>query len=169
MGKVGGPRSITFSCRHRLPLLGSPKIRDAFAEELAAAVARHPHRLAAWVAMPEHVHLVVAPPMESREVESFLWDFKRALARRVVGRWRNLGAPILHRITDSSGKARFWQPGGGWDRAIRDLDRLRDTIEYIHANPVRRGLVERAEQWRWSSYGAWHTDETPIVPVETQW
>jgi len=169
MGVVAGPRSVTFSCRHRLPLLGTARLRDAFAEQLAATVARRPHRLAAWVAMPEHAHLVLAPPPESREIESFLWDLKRSFARRVVARWREVDAPILGRITEPNGKVRFWQPGGGWDRAIRDLDRLRATIDYVHANPVRRGLVERAEQWRWSSYSAWHTDEPPIVPVDTHW
>jgi hypothetical protein len=28
---------------------------------------------------------------------------------------------------------------------------LRGTVEYIHMNPVNRGLVERPEQWKWSS------------------
>ena len=27
-----------------------------------------------------------------------------------------------------------------------------ETVEYIHLNPVRRGLVKQPEQWRWSSY-----------------
>ena len=46
---------------------------------------------------------------------------------------------------------RFWQPGGGYDRNITSTEALRAVIEYTHANPVRRGLVARAEDWEWSS------------------
>jgi hypothetical protein len=28
----------------------------------------------------------------------------------------------------------------------------RESVEYIHLNPVRRGLVKRHEQWKWSSF-----------------
>jgi putative transposase len=34
---------------------------------------------------------------------------------------------------------------------ITSVATLRAAIEYIHANPVRRGLVARAEDWQWSS------------------
>jgi len=40
---------------------------------------------------------------------------------------------------------RFWQPDGGYHRNITSIEALRAMIEYIHANPVRRGLVARAE------------------------
>jgi putative transposase len=46
---------------------------------------------------------------------------------------------------------RFWQPGGRYDRNITSTEVLRAVIDYIHANPVRRGLVARAEDWEWSS------------------
>jgi len=46
---------------------------------------------------------------------------------------------------------RFWQRGGGYDRNVWEPDTLRKMIEYIHDNPVRRGLVTRATDWPWSS------------------
>jgi putative transposase len=48
-------------------------------------------------------------------------------------------------------RRRFWQPGGGYDRNITSIEALRAMIDYIHANPVRRGLVARPEDWEWSS------------------
>jgi putative transposase len=42
---------------------------------------------------------------------------------------------------------RFWQPGGGYDRNITTTEILRAMIEYLHAKPVRRGLVAKAEDW----------------------
>ena len=66
----------------------------------------------------------------------------------------------------SSGRStsRFWQPGGGYDRNIWTAQELHEKIRYIHNNPVRRGLVEQAQQWRWSSYRAWEEGvDTPIA------
>src|SRR5262249_48785979 len=56
---------------------------------------------------------------------------------------------------------RFWQPGGGYDRNITSAAALRAVIDYIHANPVRRGLVARAEDWEWSS-ARWYAGLRPV-------
>ncbi|MCA9099475.1 MAG: hypothetical protein KDA36_13860, partial [Planctomycetaceae bacterium] len=50
---------------------------------------------------------------------------------------------------------RFWQPGGGYDSNLFKSRTIRETIDYIHANPVRRGLVERPADWKWSSAAAY--------------
>ena len=42
-----------------------------------------------------------------------------------------------------------------WDRFIRDEQHFTAAIEYIHMNPVKAGLVEKAEDWYWSSAGGW--------------
>jgi prepilin-type processing-associated H-X9-DG protein len=56
---------------------------------------------------------------------------------------------------------RFWQPGGGYDRNITSSAVLRAVIDYLHANPVRRGLVARAEDWEWSS-ARWYAGLRPV-------
>ncbi|HXW12994.1 MAG TPA: hypothetical protein VEN79_00665, partial [Terriglobia bacterium] len=38
-----------------------------------------------------------------------------------------------------------------FDRALRTVKEYHEKVEYIHLNPVRRGLVRRPEAWRWSS------------------
>jgi len=47
----------------------------------------------------------------------------------------------------------------------RILEAIHAEIEYIHNNPVRRGLVARAEDWPWSS-AAWYAGarDVPLVP-----
>jgi len=47
----------------------------------------------------------------------------------------------------------FWQEGGGYDRNINEANTLMFMIDYLHQNPVRRGLVEHGWQWKWSSAG----------------
>jgi hypothetical protein len=41
--------------------------------------------------------------------------------------------------------------GRFFDRALRTVKEYHETVEYINLNPVRRGLVKRAEDWKWSS------------------
>ena len=65
---------------------------------------------------------------------------------------------------DGTEERRFWQAGGGYDRNIIDEKTAWKVIDYIHLNPVRRGLVERPEDWEWSS-ARWYAGLRP-VPLE---
>lgn len=144
---------LTFSCYRRLALFSSAAIRDAFADHLEACRTRHGFELRVWVIMPEHVHLVVVPRGGEPSMAALLRSLKEPFARLVLKRWRELDAAILKRVADPRGQHRFWQRGGGYDRNIRSRDELLEKIRYIHENPVRRGVVDRAGDWRWSS--AW--------------
>ena len=44
----------------------------------------------------------------------------------------------------------LWQ-GRFFDRALRTVKEYHEKVEYIHLNPVKRGLVARPEEWKWSS------------------
>lgn len=150
----GGLRFITFSCQGRLPLLSNPRIADVFAGALSFARAKHGFRLIAWVIMPEHVHMIVVPP-ESAAFGPILAGIKLRVAKQVIARWTANRARILARLDVGGGSLRFWQKGGGFDRNIRDIAELCREIRYTHRNPVERGLIRRADEWRWSSVRWW--------------
>jgi len=65
----------------------------------------------------------------------------------------------------------LWQPRF-FDRAVRTVKEYHEKVEYIHLNSVRAGLVERAEEWPWSSvrdYTGWLSGTVsahPILPVD---
>jgi hypothetical protein len=44
----------------------------------------------------------------------------------------------------------LWQ-GRFFDRALRTVKAYHEKVEYIHLNSVKRGLVTKPEEWRWSS------------------
>ena len=46
---------------------------------------------------------------------------------------------------------RYWQEGPGYDRNLESPEAIEAAINYIHLNPVRRGLCAKAEDWKWSS------------------
>ncbi len=157
----GGLRFVTFSCERRLPLLGNPAIRDLFADRLAAMRKRFGCELFAWVVMPEHVHLILRPT-ENDPLDRVLEFLKKAVARRVIARWRELDAPILQKISRPDGSPRFWQKGGGFDRNIRHEGEFAREVRYIHRNPVERELVDHPREWAWSS-ARWWLGESPVL------
>jgi putative transposase len=117
--------------------------------------------------MPEHAHLLIQPQPPNLDTGAIAGDLKEEVARKAI-RYLAIHAPSwLPRITVREGtriRRRFWQPGGGYDRNSYDPSTVYSMIEYIHANPVRRGLVARVEDWEWSS-ARWYAGIRP-VPIE---
>jgi len=124
--EVLGVRFVTFSCVHRQARLASDEAKRTLLFELDRLVDEHRLQLHAWVAMPNHVHLLLTPtPPPASPV---LRDLKRRTAVR-------LGAGPL------------WQRGGGYDRIIHSAIEYEEKLKYIHENPLRKGLLD----YRWSS------------------
>ena len=61
---------------------------------------------------------------------------------------------------------RFWQRGGGYDRNLRSPHDVLEKIQYIHANPVYRGLAENPEDWLWSSYRLHIGDTNELIQID---
>lgn len=162
----GEARFLTFSCYHRLPLFGNEAIKHAFVDHLAHVRQATHFRLYAWVVMPEHVHLVLEPRLPDYPVPRVLTQLKSHFAGRVLRRWRKLDAPVLNRLVDRNHKHRFWQAGGGYDRNLHRDGEFEQKVNYIHENPVRRGIADRAIDWPWSS-AAWYAgDNRALLPID---
>lgn len=164
--REGDWRYLTCSCADRLPLFEVDWVKRVFLECLAECRERTGFQLAAWVIMPEHVHLLLRPDLPKWPVSRVLWWLKRESSRRILGRWSELRAPILHLVTEPNGRRRFWLPGGGYDRNIFSGDEFEEKVNYIHRNPIRRGLVEHAHEWPWSSRMACALDMDLLTPRE---
>ncbi len=147
----GNARFLTFSCYHRLPLLSNNNIKDALVNQIARVQSRGAFALHAWVIMPDHVHLLLTPALPEWTIPQILSAIKRPFARLVIQRWREIDATVLQRIRSTNGTHHFWQRGGGYDRNITTPDEWLEKVEYIHANPVHRGIAESPTQWPWSS------------------
>jgi putative transposase len=161
----GHARFLTFSCYQRLPLFSNDAIKQVFVDQLAITRARHDFHLYAWVLMPEHAHMIVRCHTDAT-VTMIMKSLKTGVAKRTIGRWRELNAGILIRITDPAGKPRFWQRGGGYDRNLIQGNELQHKFEYLHANPVRRGLTTRPEDWPWSSARWWSGQRDGELPCD---
>jgi putative transposase len=155
---AGHAHYLTFSCFRRQPFLTRDRARQWLLDAVQAAKAKHPFDLWAFVIMPEHAHLLIFPH-PSATISGILKSIKQPVSQRAL-RWVQLHAPaFLASMADGQPNGqisyRFWQRGGGYDRNIWSLPEVVEKVRYIHENPLRRGLVDRPEQWPWSSWHAW--------------
>ena len=155
---------LTFSCFQRQPFFRSERACRWFLESLGRARDSLSFDLWAFVIMPEHAHLILWPH-GSAGISSILKAIKLPVAKRVVAFVRKNHPSFLARMEDRqpSGQVvhRFWQRGGGYDRNLRSARDVHEKIHYVHENPVRRKMVEKPEDWPWTSYRAHYvsTDE----------
>ena len=151
----GHAHFLTYSCQGRRPLLTKDRTRRWVIEAIQSVRQVHDLELYAYVIMPEHVHLLIRPRRSPYDVSAILYDLKRPVAWKAKAWLKETGRQDwLRRLTVRQGKRQvfhFWLPGGGFDRNIWNDKPVRQICEYIEANPVRRGLVEKATDWLWSS------------------
>jgi REP-associated tyrosine transposase len=95
----GDFHELTFSCHRRLPLLTNDVWRDMLGVSIARAVERHGYRLAAFVFMPEHVHLLVYPTAGAWPIEKLLKAIKRPYSYRIKRLLATSRSPLPGKLT----------------------------------------------------------------------
>jgi putative transposase len=115
--------------------LNNPQVAEAVADTLFVAESQWQlYDLFAWVIMSNHVHVLLRPHKPLREVTRAIKSNSARLANRILNR---AGLP-------------FWQDES-FDHWVRNAAEFKKIVRYIEMNPVAAGLVERPEQWPWSS------------------
>lgn len=131
---------------------------------------RHHLALLAYVIMPEHVHLLLFPLDKQYCMARIMRSLKQPVSRSALYWLRQNQPKYLDKLTgEQAGDNRrhhFWQPGGGYDRNVTETATLYRMIDYIHDNPVRRGLANRPTQWPWSSAGWYARAEQALIQMD---
>ena len=140
---------ITFSCYRRRQLL-DPAARRLFERALERARVVYGFFVVGYVVMPEHVHLLVSEP-EKGMLATAIQAMKQSVSRRRI-----------------AGNFHFWQ-ARYYDFNVWGERKRLEKLRYMHRNPVKRGLVERPEDWEWSSVRHYATGEPGIVEIESDW
>jgi REP element-mobilizing transposase RayT len=122
---------LTFVTRRRQRHFGHAMVAHAVAREMDDRHLWRNHDLHAWVLMPDHAHVLC----ELAGDESL-----SALVARVKEVTATLANSVLGR------RGTFWSRGYH-DHALRTHERMRQTVRYLVANPVRAGLVH--DPWMW--------------------
>lgn len=167
----GDVHELTFSCYRRLPLLTNDAWRSMLAQFVDVAGEEQGFDLVAFVFMPEHLHLIVHPRLLPPNLPGYLAGIKERMSKAIKVELQDRRSPLLAKLTvhERPGKQafRYWQEGPGYDRNLQTQDAVINAIDYVHANPVRRGLVKQNRQWPWSSarfYESHGTEYDPRAP-----
>ena len=146
---------LTFSCYKNYPLLSFDPPRIWLLDALNVARNQLNYAVLAFVIMPDHAHVIVYPRARDYSISLFLKSVKQSVSRKAADwfpaykpEWQ--GKLTVYR-SDGTKAFKFWQAGGGYDRNITGRRTLERMIEYIHRNPVRKGLVADPHEWKWSN------------------
>jgi putative transposase len=142
---------LTFSCYHRQPFLQSPQAKDITLQLLEDTRKQQGLAIAAYALMPEHVHLLTNEP-STRTLATWLQIFKQRTSRALK----------------SPDQKQFWQ-SRYYDFNVASIEKYIEKVQYIHRNPVTRGLVSKPEDYRWSSFNHYATGEPGPIEIESHW
>jgi len=133
--KTGRALFVTFCKGNGSPF--PPEARDAVLQHCL-----HDHgkrfELHAAVVMPDHVHLLLTP---LRDDEG--WPYALPAILKLL---KGVSARSINKLEGSSGPV--WQEES-FDHVLRSQESFEEKLEYIRQNPVRRGLVQKTEDYRW--------------------
>ena len=101
--------------------------------------------------MPEHVHLLIGEP-RTGALSATIQILKQNTSRQLK----------------SSSEDPFWQHRY-YDFNVWSAEKVTEKLRYMHRNPVHRGLVERPEDWPWSSFRHYATGLRSTVEIESHW
>ncbi len=142
---------VTFSCYRRQPKLATIHARDVFEHSLEQTRRAYGFRVAGYVVMPEHVHLLATEPETSR------------LATALQALKQSVSSTLSLRAPEPFWQARYY------DFNVWSEQKRIEKLRYLHRNPVARGLVERPEDWPWSSFRHYATGVEGVVEIESEW
>jgi putative transposase len=135
---------VTFSCYHRKANLQTPLHKDLFVSILERVRQQYLFSVIGYVAMPEYVHLLLGR-LGTANLSVVVQVLKQIVSRKIS-------------------QEDFWQRSF-CDFNMRTEVEGTETLRYLHRNPVARGLVERDEDWPWSSFRYYFFGEQPLITI----
>lgn len=168
--KPNAPHFLTATVVNWLPVFASRPIAQILLDSLRFLQEQERIILYAYVIQENHTHLVA----ESDDLSKEMGDFKSWTARAIITFLEERKADhILHQLAESKlphktdRTYQLWQEGSH-PQLIQGEAMMRQKIEYIHNNPVKRGYVDKPTDWRYSSARNYAGMEG-LIPVTTQW
>ena len=165
---------LTASVYRRTPIFNSERFKRQFVATLAELRAERGFRLLGYVLMPEHFHLLVWPS-EAANPSQIMQRLKGCTARFILKtlrqerrhRWcsRMLRRFTLPATVHDEASCRVWQRRF-YDMNIWTEKKQLEKLDYMHNNPVVRGLVSSASEGPWSSWRFYFLEDKSIIAMD---
>ena len=112
--------------------------------------------------MPEHFHLLISEPTQG-SVSTAMQVLKQRVARKLRAK-RRTPNPNQQLLFEDDQAPQFWQ-ARYHDFNVYSRKKHVQKLRYMHRNPVKRRLVNRPEDWKWSSYRFYVNGENDPVTI----
>jgi putative transposase len=156
ISKVDPCLFITAVAKNRLPVFRSEAIKTITCRAIDEARTSCGFLLFAYVIMPDHIHVLTNSPRKPSIVLQFI---KGIISRRVLGYLKEMKyeaslRKLAHDDWKRNHRYSLWQHDSDIFSIVSE-SMFMQKVNYIHQNPVRSGLVDRAEDYPWSSARYW--------------
>jgi REP element-mobilizing transposase RayT len=158
---------LTAVAKDRLPVFRTDTIKTIACRALDEARTSGGFAIYAYVIMPDHFHALTDSFLKPSKTLQYL---NGIISRRVIDHLKEHGhnASLLKLRRESGARGHRYSLWEHHNNALSIFseDMLMQKVNYIHQNPVRAGLVECAEDYRWSSVRIWKgcpLDDEPLM------
>ena len=157
---------ITVVSKDRLPVFKTDTIKNIACRAIDEARNSGRFLLFAYAIMSDHMHLLTNCPKTSADVLRYL---KGITGRRIIDYLKQKNyetslAKLRHEEWKRKHSYSLWQQEKNVFSIFSEA-MFMEKVNYIHLNPVRAGLVERAIDYRWSSAKIWQGGEAEDAPL----
>jgi putative transposase len=162
---------LTSVAKDRLPVFRTDAIKIIACAALDEARHSGAFCIFAYVIMPDHLHVLTDGARKPSDVLRFM---NGIISRRVIGYLKEEGhQSSLEKLRHGKQIRRYeyslWEHHSNV-MLLTSEGAFMQRVHYTHQNPVRAGLVERAEEYRWSSIRCWNgqmlEDEPLMVDID---
>ncbi|MEI6707625.1 MAG: transposase [Methylococcales bacterium] len=164
------PHFLTCTVINWMPLFTRPETVDIILNALQHRQQHNGWKIYGYVILENHLHLVV----QSEDLLAELPLFKSYTARQLIDHLKECHAERLLKQMAFFCKShkhdreyQCWEEGSH-PQLIQNEEMLRQKLDYIHFNPVKRGYVDKPEHWRYSSARNYAGMEG-LMPVDMDW
>ena len=145
----GGTYFFTVVTFQRQPILVNDFARGILHQAWMEVNKRFPFETVAVCLLPDHLHCIWRLPEGDANYSTRLKEIKRRFSTGYLqeigpGGERNASRQRKH-------EAAIWQRRF-WEHTIENEEDLEVHLDYIHYNPIKHGLVEKAKDWPYSSF-----------------
>jgi putative transposase len=145
----GGTFFFTVVTYNRQPILTSSVSRKLLREAWKTIQTKYPFELVACCLLPNHLHCIWTLPEQDSDY-SIRWRGIKGLFSKSYKKEMNIH-PNLSASKMKKREAGIWQRRF-WEHTIFKQEDFNLHVDYIHYNPVKHGLVNRACDWPWSTF-----------------
>ena len=148
-----------------LPVFTTRACCDILAQSLVYCQSHKGLQIYAWVILDNHFHAILAGPELAKTVAAIKRHTAKLLRDQVqtegrewlLRRWRFYCAG--HK---TNSEYQIWQEGFHPQELSSD-EAMLQKLDYLHYNPVARGLISMPEHWRYSSAHEWLPGSQPVL------